>query len=90
LICGDLGQHLVGRADVVDPEVQLRERGDDESGAAVVLGGVSRPPPGSAPESSTPLAEMKNWKILRDYRAAHTLAVTASGIAFLRNLTITG
>jgi hypothetical protein len=37
------------------------------------------------------LADMKTWKILRDYRrAAHTLAVTASGIAFLRNLTITG
>lgn len=28
------------------------------------------------------LAEMKNWKILRDYRrAAHTLAATGSGIA---------
>lgn len=37
------------------------------------------------------LAEMKNWKILRDYRrAAHTLTATASGIAFLRNLTIIG
>jgi hypothetical protein len=37
------------------------------------------------------LADMKTWKILRDYRrAAHTLAATASGIAFLRNLTITG
>jgi hypothetical protein len=34
---------------------------------------------------------MKTRKILRDYRrAAHTLATTASGIAFLRNLTITG
>ena len=33
----------------------------------------------------------KTWNILRDYRrAAHTLAATASGIAFLRNLTITG
>ena len=37
------------------------------------------------------LAEMKTWKILRDHRrSAHTLADTASGIAFLRNLTITG
>jgi hypothetical protein len=37
------------------------------------------------------LADMKTWKILRDYRrAAHTLATTASGIAYLRNLTIIG
>jgi hypothetical protein len=37
------------------------------------------------------LAQMKVWKILRDYRrAAHTLATTASGIANLRNITITG
>ena len=37
------------------------------------------------------LAGMKNWKILRDYRrAGHTLAATASAIAFLHNLTITG
>lgn len=36
------------------------------------------------------LAEMKGWKILRDYRrAASTLGTTASGIAFLRNLTLT-
>jgi hypothetical protein len=37
------------------------------------------------------LAGMKTWKILRDYRrAASTLTTTASGIAHLRNLTITG
>ena len=36
------------------------------------------------------LAGMKCWKILRDYRrAAATLADTASGIAHLRNLTLT-
>jgi hypothetical protein len=34
---------------------------------------------------------MKTWKVLRDYRrAARTLAVTASGIAYLRDITITG
>ena len=33
------------------------------------------------------IGQMKTWKILRDYRrAAHTLADTASGIAYLRNL----
>lgn len=37
------------------------------------------------------LARMKNWKILRDHRrAAHTLQATASGIARLHNLAITG
>jgi hypothetical protein len=37
------------------------------------------------------LARMKNWKILRDYRrAASTLADTASAIAYLHNLTLTG
>ncbi|WP_083753277.1 transposase family protein [Actinosynnema sp. ALI-1.44] len=37
------------------------------------------------------LARMKTYKILRDYRrAGHTLATTASGIAFLHNLAITG
>lgn len=37
------------------------------------------------------LAGMKTWKVLRDdRRAAHTLATTTSGIACLRNLTITG
>lgn len=37
------------------------------------------------------LARMKNWKALRDYRrAAHTLADTASGVAHLRNLALTG
>lgn len=37
------------------------------------------------------LGGMKNWKILRDHRrAGHTLAATASAIAFLHNLTITG
>ncbi|SDM31506.1 transposase family protein [Allokutzneria albata] len=37
------------------------------------------------------LARMKCWKILRDYRrAAHTLADTASGIAHLHNLALTG
>jgi hypothetical protein len=37
------------------------------------------------------LAQMKTWKVLRDYRrAARTLAVTASGIAYLRDITITG
>ncbi len=35
------------------------------------------------------IGKMKSWKILRDYRrAAHTLADTASGIAYLRNLAI--
>ena len=34
------------------------------------------------------LARMKTWKILRDYRrAASTLTVTASGIAYLHNIT---
>ncbi|GGP53639.1 hypothetical protein GCM10010185_27250 [Saccharothrix coeruleofusca] len=37
------------------------------------------------------LARMKNWNILRDYRrAARTLHDTASGIAHLHNLTLTG
>jgi hypothetical protein len=37
------------------------------------------------------LARMKTWKILRDYRrAAATLTVTASGIAHLHNITLTG
>ncbi|PPK71173.1 DDE superfamily endonuclease [Actinokineospora auranticolor] len=37
------------------------------------------------------LARMKNWTILRDYRrAAHTLRDTASDIAHLHNLTLTG
>jgi hypothetical protein len=37
------------------------------------------------------LARMKTYKILRDYRrAGHPLAATASGIAFLYNLAITG
>lgn len=37
------------------------------------------------------LARMKNWAILRDYRrAAHTLRDTASGIARLYNLALTG
>ena len=37
------------------------------------------------------LARMKCWKILRDYRrAASTLADTASGIAHLHNLALTG
>ncbi|WP_433264780.1 transposase family protein [Actinosynnema sp. CS-041913] len=37
------------------------------------------------------LARMKNWNILRDYRrAAHTLRDTASAIAHLHNLTLTG
>ncbi|SDJ04515.1 Helix-turn-helix of DDE superfamily endonuclease [Actinokineospora alba] len=37
------------------------------------------------------LGRMKNWKILRDYRrAAHTLRDTASAIANLHNITITG
>ncbi len=37
------------------------------------------------------LAQMKVWKILRDYRrAASTLGSTASGIAYLRNLALTG
>jgi hypothetical protein len=37
------------------------------------------------------LARMKNWKILRDYRrAASTLHDTASAIAHLHNITITG
>ena len=37
------------------------------------------------------LAGMKCWKILRDYRrAAHTLTHTASGIAHLHNLALTG
>jgi hypothetical protein len=37
------------------------------------------------------LARMKEWKILRDYRrAAHTLIDTASGIAYLYNIVLTG
>ncbi|REH46274.1 DDE superfamily endonuclease [Kutzneria buriramensis] len=37
------------------------------------------------------LARVKCWKILRDYRrAASTLADTASGIAHLHNLPLTG
>lgn len=37
------------------------------------------------------LAQMKVWKILRDYRrAADTLATTASGIAYLRNIAMAG
>jgi hypothetical protein len=37
------------------------------------------------------LARLKTYKILRDYRrAANTLATTASGIATLHNLALTG
>jgi hypothetical protein len=37
------------------------------------------------------LARMKEWKVLRDYRrAAHTLTDTASGIAHLYNIVLTG
>jgi hypothetical protein len=37
------------------------------------------------------LARLKNWKTLRDYRrAAHTLYGTASGIANLHNIALTG
>ncbi|MER7164758.1 IS5/IS1182 family transposase, partial [Micromonospora sp. NPDC000207] len=37
------------------------------------------------------LARMKTYKILRDYRrAASTLADTASGIAHLHNIILTG
>ncbi len=45
----------------------------------------------SAPASSTALARLKTYKILRDYRrAARTLAITAAGVAHLHNIALTG